>query len=1063
MTPLREQLQHTLGAAYTLAHELGGGGMSRVFVATETALGRSVVVKVLPPELVAGVNVDRFNREILLAAQLQHPHIVPVLTAGEIDGLPFYTMPFVEGESLRQRLIEQQGLPITEIVGILRDVAKALAYAHERGIVHRDIKPDNVLLTGGSATVTDFGIAKAISASRTNGAHETLTQVGTSIGTPAYMSPEQAAADPDTDHRTDIYAFGCVAYELLSGRPPFADRTPRQLFVAHMGEAPRPLEEFRTDIPAELSGLVMRCLAKEPDSRPQRATDLLHVLEAVTTGATVSTPPMPFAGAGSARRALATYAVSFVVVAILAKAAIVGVGLPDWVFPGSLIVMALGLPAIAWTAYVHRIAKRAITATPTFTPGGTPRVTHGTMATFAMKASPHTSWRTTARAGAIAMGIFVLLVGAFMAMRALGIGPFGSLLASGKLAAKEPILLADFAVVNGDSALGRVVSDAVRAGLNESSVIALVLPAEIGASLQRMKLPPTSRLDAALARVMAQRDGIKAIADGEVTQLGPSYVVAVRLVTADSGKELVSYRASANDAQGLIQASDELARKLRAKAGESLRQVQSAAPLERVTTSSLDALRKYSEGSRANDVRDFAKAEQALREAVAIDPSFGAAWRKLGAALANLGRPRAAVDSAAQHAYALRDRMTESERDLAIAEYYRNGPGHSRVKTIEAYERMLAHGDSSVSSLSNLALEVRSRRQFARAETLLIAAFRRSPSNQNVSGNIVDTYVGAGDFRRADSVLAVLLPQSPALRSRAIEESWFHGDVDAVAKSTDSALTGPPEASRPPWAAFRRADVARVRGRLDEWRARSEQGYFLDSTAGRRPSRAAQAANRLHDAFADGRPDENDLHALDAALAASPLDRIPAIDRPDYSIAMAYAEAGRPDKARAILAQYEKQVTDTTLKQSLAPDLHAALAAIAAAEHRWGDAIDQRRKSDSLPDGPVTRCTYCLPLGLFRTFADAGMTDSALAQYEIYKTSPWGKRELRGPDLLLGPVGYERLAKIYDVKGDAQKANENYRIFIELWKNADPALQPRVAEARRRRDALTKLAGPPRR
>src|SRR5689334_9896315 len=235
--------------------------MSRVFVAQELRLGRDVVVKVLSPDLALGISAERFEREIRTVAALQQANIVPVLTAGETDGLPYYTMPFVEGESLRAHL-GRGPMAISEVVGIVKDVARALGYAHQRGIVHRDIKPDNVLLSGGTAVVTDFGIAKAISAARTSAEGATLTQVGTSIGTPAYMAPEQAAGDPNVDHRADIYSLGCMAYELLTGQTPFSGRTPARTLAAHMTETPRPVAELRAEVPPALAELVARCLEK---------------------------------------------------------------------------------------------------------------------------------------------------------------------------------------------------------------------------------------------------------------------------------------------------------------------------------------------------------------------------------------------------------------------------------------------------------------------------------------------------------------------------------------------------------------------------------------------------------------------------------------------------------------------------------------------------------------------------------------------------------------------------------------------------------------------------------
>ena len=281
MPDLLSDLQAHFGSEYTVERELTGGGMSRVVVARDDALNRQVVIKVLPPNVTATISADRFRREIMLAAALQHPNIVPVLRSGELNGVPYFVMPYIEGESLRTRMMRGP-LSVRETVNILKDVARALAFAHGRGIIHRDIKPDNVMLSAGAAVVADFGVAKALSASRTTGTRPvspTITGVGMSPGTPAYMAPEQAAADPKADHRGDIYSLGIVAYEMLTGTPPFHGRSPQMLLAAQLSEKPAALSTRRYDVPKLLSDLINQCLEKDPARRPDSAAAVLRSLE----------------------------------------------------------------------------------------------------------------------------------------------------------------------------------------------------------------------------------------------------------------------------------------------------------------------------------------------------------------------------------------------------------------------------------------------------------------------------------------------------------------------------------------------------------------------------------------------------------------------------------------------------------------------------------------------------------------------------------------------------------------------------------------------------------------
>ena len=287
MTDALDRLTAALADRYTIERELGAGGMATVYLAHDLKHERSVALKVLRPELAATLGPERFLREVRIAANLQHPNILAVYDSGEAAGFLYYVMPYIEGPSLRESLSQHGEFPLAEAARILRDVADALAAAHAKGVVHRDIKPENIMLSGRHALVADFGVAKAVHEAT---GRQTLTTAGVALGTPTYMAPEQGAADPHTDHRADLYAFGVMAYEMLTGQPPFVGATPQAVLSAHVTEAPVPVTQRRGTIPPPLAHLIMRCLAKKPADRPQTAEELLPVLEVLATPSGGVTP-----------------------------------------------------------------------------------------------------------------------------------------------------------------------------------------------------------------------------------------------------------------------------------------------------------------------------------------------------------------------------------------------------------------------------------------------------------------------------------------------------------------------------------------------------------------------------------------------------------------------------------------------------------------------------------------------------------------------------------------------------------------------------------------------------
>jgi hypothetical protein len=1032
LSDFRDQVQDSLGAAYIVRSELGGGGMSRVFLADEVRFNRQVVVKLLSPELAAGINAERFEREITLSASLQQANIVPVLSAGEANGLPYLTMPYVEGESLRHRLGQSPPLGITDIVRILGDVARALQYAHARGIVHRDIKPDNVLLSGGTAVVTDFGIAKALSASRMDaGRSDTLTQLGTSIGTPAYMAPEQAAGDPDVDHRADIYAFGCMAYELLTGHSPFHGRTPQRVLAAHMSETPAPIDESRPDAPLALRTLITRCLAKDPIARPQTAADLVAALDAVTSGGDHPMPPPRITQAPTAfRRAIVVYLVAAIAEVAVATLATNAIGLPDWVPRAAVLLAILALPVLLFAGYAQSVTRRALTDTPT-------------MATLALRASPYLSWRNTSRWGAYALGAFALLVVGSMLARVAGVGPFATLLSAGTLTKNQTVLVSEFAFANSsDTTLGRVIADAVKTDLSQSKAVTLLGDGEIASTLVEMRRPG-ARLLLPVAQEVAQRRGVKAIVDGSLNPLGNGFVVKLRLVSADSAHELASMTGAADSPSQLIDVVGALTRRLRAKMGESLKSVRESPPLQQATTSSLAALRKFSDARYALNHGDRASFIRLMGDAVAIDSTFATAYLSLGVEYANIGRRDDEVARLVTRAYMLRHRLPDAERLFVESYYYRFGPPSVRdpvaaaarmdtiIKEYPTYPR--AYG-----AITTAGIDAWNRGELVKAESLFRVSSTIDTTSVYAINDLVRSQFGQGKRVAAESSLRVIDRRfgRRSIQNHVEEFRIDTGDVVGSETRLKSALAG----ARDPF--IRERVIALLVSLMGERGRLREHAEWLTRYAGLLEDRGVRSASLIAAAQqADARVMTTGdtaaaIKVLDASLHGGRLDSIALLDRPYYELANAYALAGRPDRAAQYLAGVKQQVVEGDPATAYETAVPAAEILMDQGKGMEAASVLQRGATGWKGNGIAER-------RLAMAYDRAGQRDSALVAYErvLSRIGAVGAEQ---------PIMHRRAGELYAEKGDLARAIAHYRKFVDAWKNADPELQPQVTDVKQR-------------
>ena len=1038
MSELQDRLQSHLGSQYRLERELGGGGMSRVFLAEEIALGRKVVIKVLPPDMVSGVNQDRFRREIQLAARLQHPHIVALLAAGAAGDLLWYAMPFIEGESLRVKLARGGELPVAEAVHILREVADALTYAHAQGVVHRDIKPDNILLSGRHALVTDFGVAKAVSES--SGAH-TLTSLGLALGTPAYMAPEQASADPHVDHRADLYALGAMAYEMLAGHPPFSGMSAQSILASHITQTPATISSHRPAVPAGLNAVVMRCLEKRPADRWQSAEELLPHLDALLTPtSTASTPAVPAISSGTEAalrkghplRVALLFGVGALIVLLATNLLVNRLGLPGWVLLAAIALLLLGFPIVLATSFRER--QRLLART---TAGSLPAVEHGLGALL--------TWRKALAGGGLAFAGLVLGAGAFMALRVAGVGPFATLLSAGVIKARDPLVVADFENRTSDSTLAQSVTEALRIDLARSTSVRLLETSDVTATLRRMEKDPGTPLTALVAREVAERSGAGAVVTGEISTLGSGYVLSVRLVGTKDGATLLAVRETADGASGLIAAVDRLSKKVREGIGESLRSIRGGEPLEDVTTRSLEALRKYSQADQTANLGDESRAVVLLKDAIRLDSSFAMAYRRLAALLGNTGANLSDQVAAARRAFELRDRLPERERLLATAYYYWVADYNSD-KIIAAYQQVLETWPDDNTAGNNLAIELFNRRRYAEAEAVIERALAGSPQVGVLWVNLLEALAPQGKFAKGDSVMARWAALQPASALRFTEGFRFYfgkGDYDVALAYADSAtLRGNPQIQSR--GHHQKANVYRVRGQL----ARADREELAEAQLNREAGRTSLGLTPLVEValsnivFRD-RPKDG-VRSLDSLLAAIPALKMDPVDRPYLPIADAYVRAGEFGKAERMLAEYDREVPEDLQRADFLRLYSRAL--LALGKGQYTQAIAGFREFREKNGGELT--------GLFeigQAFDGMRQADSALASYEAFATHPE-----------IGPAGRQyflpgtlrRLGELYEARNNKDKALEYYGKLTALWKDADSDLMPQVQEVKKRMAAL---------